>query len=390
MTTANLKRMKLKRLMSFLLVFLGLSYWSDAYGEDVEPAHFPSLISSLKIKSHLNFCGEPVPMEIPEVKERFEKELLLALWDRAQVILWLKRSRRYLPQIEKMLRENGLPDDLKYVAVVESALRPHAGSKRGAMGFWQFVRHTGRKYGLVINKYFDERRNLSASTRAAIRYLKELYKEFGSWTLSVAAYNMGEEGLMAEMLEQETDNYYALYLPLETQRFLFRVLSVKLIVSEPARYGFSLSEEDYYPPIPFDVVQVKCPRDVPIRIVAQAAKTHFKEIKDLNPQIRGHYLPAGNHEIHIPKGSSAGFQKRYQPAVERFLSARKQGIYIVKKGDNLSAIAKRFNVPIAALIIWNRIDTRHPIHPGDHLFIRPKDIKRKGVTSLQADPTRQR
>jgi membrane-bound lytic murein transglycosylase D len=375
MRTASLKRVRLIRWMSIFLFCTGLCFHSNIHGNETEPAHFPSLISSLKIKIPQSFCGESVPMEIPDVKERFEKELLLSLWDRAQVVLWLKRSRRYFPQIEEMLRENGLPDDLKYIAVAESALRPHIGSDKGALGFWQFVTHTGRKYGLTINERIDERRNLAKSTMAAIRYFKELYKEFGAWTLAVAAFNMGEEGLMAEILAQQTNNYYQLYLPLETQRFLFRIFSAKLIFSEPVTYGFRLSEEDYYPPKAFDTVQVTCPSDVPILIVAQAAKTSFKEIKDLNPQFRGYYLPSGTHEIHVPKSSSSGFQKRYRPLVEKFLSAREERIYVVKKGDSLSIIADKFNVPLAALIIWNRIDPRRPIHPGDRLVISPRTIK---------------
>ena len=338
-------------------------------GSSSEPPHFPSLVSSLEIVAPLDFCGERVPLEIQEVRERLEKELLLTLWDRPQVILWLKRSRRYFPHIEKMLTDAGMPGDLKYVAVAESALRPHAGSRKGAIGFWQFMVETGRDYGLIINERIDERRNLLASTPAAIRYFKELHESMGSWTLAVASFNMGEEGLAAEILEQETTNYYRLYLPLETQRFIFRILSVKLIFSSPEKYGFRLSKKDYYPPLKYDQISVRCDREIPIRIIAAASKTHFKVIKDLNPQIRGHYLSTGTHEILIPKGASKGFQSRYGKLVEEYLVEEKPRIYVVKKGDSLSAIAKRFDVPLAVLIIWNRIDLNRPIHPGDRLII---------------------
>ncbi|MFB0505744.1 MAG: lytic transglycosylase domain-containing protein, partial [Thermodesulfobacteriota bacterium] len=187
---------------------IGLFSWSSSYGEPLKDAHFPSLVSSLKITGPLEFCDERVPIEIQEIRERLEKELLLSLWDRPQVILWLKRSRRYLLPIEQMLRESGMPDDLKYLAIAESALRPHAGSKKGAIGFWQFTEFTGRKHGLLINERIDERRNIFASTQAAIRCFKHLRNTFGSWTLAAAAYNMGEEGLMAEILEQGNNNYY--------------------------------------------------------------------------------------------------------------------------------------------------------------------------------------
>ena len=347
-----------------------LIFGSPVLGKNPAPIKSsPSLISSLKFAIPSNFCGESVPMRNAEVRERFEKEFLLSLWDRAQVILWLKRSRRYLPYIENMLKKSGLPDDLKYVAVAESALRPHAGSRKGAIGFWQFMRQTGQEYGLTINRRIDERRNLFASTRAAIKYFKDLHKEFGSWTLAVAAYNMGEKGLMSEILEQQTDDFYQLYLPLETQRFLFRILSVKLILSEPAKFGFKLRNDDYYPPFLFDRVTVKSRGNVPIRVVAQAAKTHFKVIKDLNPEIRGHYLASGTHEILVPKGASAGFQQRFERLLKAFSSSKNKRIYIVRKGDNLSSIAEKFNIPLAALIIWNRIDLNRPIHPGDRIII---------------------
>jgi membrane-bound lytic murein transglycosylase D len=363
--------LKLIKLSFYVFFFQTLFFCSSVLGETSKSAiPSESLISSLKLATPLTFCREPVPMDSREVKERFEKEFLLSLWDRPQVVLWLKRSKRYLPYIEKMLKKNGLPDDLKYVAVAESALRPHAGSKKGAMGFWQFMRQTGRRYGLTVNRRIDERRNLFASTGAAVKYFRDLHEEFGSWTLAAAAYNMGERGLMSEILEQQTDDYYQLYLPLETQRFLFRILSIKAILSNPEKFGFKLKKADYYRPIAFDRVRVKSVGEVPVRIVAEAARTRFKVIKDLNPEIRGHYLASGTHVILIPKGASAGFQKRLKRLVRRFSSGQNERVYVVRKGDNLSSIAEKFNIPLAALIIWNRIDPKHPIHPGDRLNVR--------------------
>lgn len=356
----------------YFLLGIVLLLSTPAYCKDSGDTQFPSLISSLDLPTHLEFCGERTPIEIQEVKERLEKELLLSLWDRPQVILWLKRIPRYMPLIEDMLEQGKVPDDLKYIAIAESALRPHVSSKQGAIGFWQFMRDTGQKYGLTINGYIDERRNLFASTRAAIRYLKDLHEEVGSWTLAAAAYNMGEQGLMAEILEQAANDYYHLYLPIETQRFIFRILSVKLIVLNPERYGFHLSEGDHYPPLEFDRIHLTCAQDTPIRIIAKAAQAHFKAIKDLNPEIRGHYLGEGSHTISIPKGSAQDFHHRYQGLLEQWVASRKEAIYIVKEGDNLSLIADRFNVPLPALIIWNRLDLKAIIHPGDKLIIHRK------------------
>jgi hypothetical protein len=358
---------------SFLYLLATLLTATEVLGAAVESADLPSLISAVRKPDKLEFCGEIVPLENQEVKERLEKELLLSLGDRPQVILWLKRSRRYLGHIERMLKENNMPEDLKYVAIAESALRPHAGSIKRAIGFWQFMPETGRRYGLNINDRIDERRNLFASTRAAILYLKELHETFGSWTLAVAAFNMGEEGLKAEILEQDINDYYRLYLSLETQRFIFRILAVKMIFSEPEKYGFKLREKDYYPPLVFDQIQLDCFQEIPIRIIARAAKTDFKVIKDLNPEIRGHYLAEGRHTISVPEGTAAGFEDRFQKLLKTFLAQENERIYIVKQGDSLSSIAAKFDIPLAVLIIWNRLDLKRPIHPGQRLIIYPID-----------------
>jgi hypothetical protein len=360
------------RWKKFLVLVTFLLLAEMGYGTSLEPVSFPSLVSTLRNLESLEFCGEPVPLEIQEVRERLEKELLLTIWDRPQVILWLKRSRRYLPQIEKLLQQSNMPDDLKYLAIAESALRPHVGSSKGAIGFWQFMEDTGRNYGLVINDYVDERRSFFASTRAAILYLTDLYKLLGSWTLSAAAYNMGEQGLQAEIMMQETRDYYRLYLPLETQRFIFRILSAKLIINNPAKYGFILTDKDYYYSLPHDQINIDCLQEIPILIVAQAAETDFKIIKDLNPELRGHYLTTGNHNILIPKGTSRGFLARYKLLVKDYLETRKERIYVVRDGDNLSTIASQFDIPLEALIIWNRLELNHVLHPGDRLIIFPK------------------
>ncbi len=357
---------------SLLLLGAVILSFSKVHADPFEPSGFPSLISSLKVATVLEFCGEEVPIGEQQVRERLEKELLLSLWNRPQVILWLKRSKRYLPHIEELLRNEGMPDDLKYLALAESALRPHANSRKGAVGFWQFISYTGEKYGLVINSRIDERRNIFASTRAAIRYFKDLREIFGSWTLAAAAYNMGEEGLMAEILEQGNNDYYNLYLPLETQRFILRIIAIKLILEDPAKYGFYLVEEDYYPPFHFDQVSIQCDDETPIRIVAKAAKTTFKAIKELNPEIRGHYLAEGSYSILIPKGGSEDFQARYRSLIRQWSSNQQERIYFVREGDNLTAIAERFGIPLASLIIWNRLNPRATIHPGDRLIIYPQ------------------
>lgn len=367
-------------LVIFLIVIVGVT---AAYGQvlDTSPSYpSPSLIASVRINGPIDFCGEAVELDNRDVRERLEKELLLTLWDRPQVILWIKRSNRFLPVIEEMLEANNMPNDLKYIAIIESALRPHVGSRKGAIGFWQFMQPTGQKYGLKINSEIDERRNIFKSTQAAINYFKELYEILGSWTLSAAAYNMGEQGLQSEILAQKSDNYYRLYLPLETQRYVMRALSAKIILSAPEAYGFQFTEADLYPPLQYDRIRLECFQETPLAIIAQAANTYFKRIKDLNPEIRGHYLAAGNHWLLIPPGAADSFHTRFKMLVKQWQAENRERVYVVKAGDNLSVIAERFNVPLPALIIWNRLANNKHIHPGDRLVIYSDNIE-----SLEAE-----
>jgi hypothetical protein len=256
------------------------------------------------------------------------------------------------------------------VAVVESALRAHAGSVKGAVGYWQFIKSTGLKYGLIIDGRTDERRNLFTSTDAAIRYFKALYSITGSWTLSAAAYNMGENGLMGAVKRQQVKDYYRLYIPLETQRYIFKILSVKCILSNPAKYGFHFNDDDLYPPLEFDRIRMKTQEETSIQIVAVAAGTYYKKIKDLNPQIRGRTIHKGNQTIFVPKGAGKGFQHRYETLAKWGGASKKQKqVYVIKSGDSLSKIAVRLGVPLSSLLTWNRLKTNSPIHPGDQLVI---------------------
>ncbi len=344
------------------------------------PPDIQLMLTATRMEGPLDFCGEPVPLTDPDIKERFEKEILLLLDKPAQVILWLKRMGRYMPYIETALRQNRAPDDLKYTAIIESSLLPHIGSHAGAVGYWQFIRSTGIKYGLTIGRDFDDRRNLVDSTLAAIHYYKDLYAEFGSWTLAVAAYNMGEAGLRRRIREQGVRDFYKLYLPLETQRHLLKIAAVKRILENPETFGYHLNPEDYYTPIPSDQVQITCPDETPIRLIAEAAGTYFKKIKDLNPEIRGNNMPRGTHSLQVPRSGSAGFGSRYaqllaqweanQPGRKtRQAATQKKLTYTVRSGDSLGRIAVQFGVSVADLARWNGLDHRKPIYPGQRLVI---------------------
>jgi membrane-bound lytic murein transglycosylase D len=339
------------------------------------PANADDLISALRVQLPVTLCAETVPMDTQEVVERFEKEMLLSMGNRPQLILWLKRSTRYFPYIEQRLKQNGLPDDLKYLAVAESALRIHAGSIKGAMGMWQLMPQTAQKYGLLVNQDIDERRNPFLSTPAALAYLVDLYNQFGSWSLSLAAYNMGEDSLEAEILEQGQNDYYRLYLPLETQRFVFRILAIKLIFQAPHDYGVNLPADDFYDPANFSMVQIRALNDLPLRLIAKAAQTDFKTIKDLNPEIRGYYMRAGARLVNVPQDGETGFQTRLAALIETDARQRSQRLYVVKQGDSLSGIAKKFDVPVTALLIWNHIGINHVLQPGQRLVVFSPSVK---------------
>lgn len=345
-------------------------------GEISDMECIPSLVSSIRIKPPLDFCGEPAPLDSQDARERLERELLLMLWDRDQTILWIKRANRYMPHIQAMLKEQRLPDDLKYIPVVESALRALAGSPKGAMGYWQFIKETGERYGLTITEELDERRNMAASTRSALAYLKKLYGDFGSWTLSAAAYNMGEAGLKKEILLQDNTDFYDLYLYQETQRYVFRILAAKLILSNPEKFGFKLMPEDLYPPVDHDRVQVALSQKTPVLSIARAARTSFKVIRDLNPEIRGYFLSKGVMTLSIPRGASAGFQERLAAQSPPLESSAPESVYMVKKGDSLSEIAERLNIPVQSLMSWNRLSVNQPIHPGEKLILNPGNGKK--------------
>ncbi len=357
---------KLSVLLSVLVIsFSGIGF-CETRGSDTS-----TLISTARVNSNIKYCGEKVPVKIDDVRERFEKEMLLAVDNRSQVILWIKRAGRFLPIIEKMLKDNNMPQDLKYIPFIESAMRPHAGSSKGAVGFWQFIAETGRRYGLLIDPQEDERRSIFHSTEAAIKYLKDLHNEFGSWTLATAAYNMGEERLRSEIKEQKTNDYYKLYLSLETQRYLFKIIAAKMTISNPAKYGFILKKKDIYKPMQFEKIIIKTGESVPIQLIAEAADTHFKIIKDMNPEIRGYYIAKGKKEILIPKGGKAQFWDRYDALRNSWKADNKRIIHEVQKGEHLTMIAQKYKVPLAAILIWNHIDYRKPIYPGDTIIVFP-------------------
>ncbi|MFQ5894182.1 MAG: lytic transglycosylase domain-containing protein, partial [Nitrospinota bacterium] len=270
-------------------------------------------LAAYKLPPSITFCGEHVPQELWDVRERLEREFLSMLAAEPVVILWLKRAHRYFPHIEQRLGLAGLPNDVKYMTVVESNLNPQARSWAGAEGLWQFIPSTGRKYGLKRTYWVDERREFEKATDGALKYLKDLFEEFQSWPLAMAAYNAGTERVREAMLTQGVSNYYQLALPKETERYVFRIIAAKVVLERPAQYGFALDEPELYEPLNTEWVAVKVRgRSLHLREVAEAAGTYFRHIKQLNPQLRRDSLPRGTHRIRVPAWAAKDFHANLQ------------------------------------------------------------------------------
>ena len=331
----------------------------------------------------LTLCGERLPLENPDVFEMLDREFTVMVWDHARVFMLLKRGARYFPVIEKALCDAGMPDDLKYLAVAESSLIPYARSGSGALGHWQFIPETGQSKGLRKDHTVDERMALERSTEAAIVYLRQLKQAFGSWTLAMAAYNCGETRLGKEIREQKVADYYRLNLPRETERYIFRIAAIKLILENPRRYGYILPEDHLYKPLKFDTVTVSIGSPVHITDLAQAIGTDFKVIKELNPELLGYHLPTGRYSIKVPAGSgrnalaalarlnhgdpAAAPSANSNPAPANHSS---QGFYKVQPGDTLIRISNVTGVPVERLKALNGIQESH-ITVGQKLKLAP-------------------
>ncbi|MFP4528399.1 MAG: lytic transglycosylase domain-containing protein [Candidatus Kapaibacterium sp.] len=276
------------------------------------PKNFNNYISTLRLPDRLELCGEEIPLDIPEVRQRAEREFYLLLQQPGQIMLYLKRSGRYFPMFERVIRENNMPEDIKFLAVAESALY-QAISSAGAIGLWQFMKDTGRKMGLRIDYYVDERRHPEKSARAAMKYLRQGYAGSKSWILTLAGYNMGHTGVKRRLAHQSADDYFDLYLNEETSRFIFRIALIKEFMTNPAKYGFVVDPADLYtePNVRKVVVRTNI-KDLADWAIKQG--TSYKYVRMLNPWILGKSLPwprkGETWEIDLPaEGASHPFGK---------------------------------------------------------------------------------
>ncbi|MEM6893326.1 MAG: lytic transglycosylase domain-containing protein [Bacteroidota bacterium] len=264
-------------------------------------------ISAIEIPKDLNFAGEAVPMEDADIMERIDREFLVNTYWQSNALLLMKRAHRYFPIIEPILAKNGVPDDFKYLAVAESALIDIA-SPAGAAGMWHFMKGTGKEYGLEVNANVDERYHIEKSTQAACEYLKRWKKRFGTWTLTAAAYNAGPGGIQKYMRIQKVDDYYDLLLGEETKRYVFRILAIKEILSNPAKYGFEIENEDLYDGVPTFTVEV----DTAVTSWADFAKLYeinYKILKRHNPWLREPHLNNASRKKYAIEIPNKGYYK---------------------------------------------------------------------------------
>ena len=258
-------------------------------------------ISAIEIPENLNFAGEVVPQDDPEIMERIDREFLVNTYWQSNAVLLIKRANKYFPIIEPILAKNGVPDDFKYLAVAESGLQ-NVVSHAGAAGFWQIMKGTGKEYGLEVNSNVDERYHLEKSTEVACRYLNKWKEKYGSWTLAAASYNAGPGAINKYLGIQQVEGYYDLLLGQETGRYVFRIMAIKEILSNPEKYGFDIGKEDMYTAVPTFKVEI----DEPVFSFADFAQKYeinYKILKRHNPWLREPHLNNGSkkkYTIEIP------------------------------------------------------------------------------------------
>jgi hypothetical protein len=307
---------KLLLAFTFLLVCLGVirifSFSSNKSDDDeLYKKYFKNnyRIFSVNIPNDLNFCNEQVPIQDFEVRERIDREFLVNTYWQSQTLLFAKRANRWFPVIVPILKRYGVPEDFKYLALVESGFTLNV-SPKGAAGFWQLIPGTAQSYGLVVNDEIDERYHLEKSTEAACKLLKEAHAQFKNWTLAAAAYNIGINGLARQLERQQATSYYDLLLNEETARYVFRILALKEILSNPREYGFIFRKKDLYPPIPTKTIQV----DSSISNLANFAEQvglNYKLLKYFNPWLRTEQLSNSEklkYTLKLPLGSVKNYE----------------------------------------------------------------------------------
>ncbi|GHT07407.1 murein transglycosylase [Bacteroidia bacterium] len=262
-----------------------------------------ALTFSAPIPETVEFCGEIISLDRLDMRERFDREINAFTYLHSTTMLYIKRANRFFPIIEPILKRNNIPDDFKYLCVIESNLDIRALSPANAAGFWQFMESTGKSYGLEITSEVDERYHIEKATEAACRYFKDAYRKYGNWVNAAASYNAGMGRISSALNNQSVDSAFDLLLVSETSRYVFRILAVKQVFANPYQYGFVLKKEDLYPTVPVQEITVSAG----ISNIAAYAREHnlnYMQLKEFNPWLRDTKLtvrPGKSYRIAIPK-----------------------------------------------------------------------------------------
>jgi len=275
-------------------VFLGLCFLFSttllflSYTENDKPNVLRQNVTAVNLNREFSFAGEAVPMN-DDIKERLDKELSVNAYLQATTLLNMKRAARYFPEVERILKENEVPEDFKYLAIAESGLR-NVTSSASAKGYWQFMLPAAKEMGLEVTEEVDERMHIEKSTKAACAYLKKLHKRFGNWTNAAAAYNMCAGGLAKYIAEQKESDYYRLHLNEETSRYVFRIIAIKDIMTNPETYGYFLEQDHYYQPHQ-KLKQIQITHSVANLVdFAKQHNTTYRLLKYYNPWLTGNQL----------------------------------------------------------------------------------------------------
>ncbi|MCC8145589.1 MAG: lytic transglycosylase domain-containing protein [Bacteroidales bacterium] len=295
-------------LLSFLLA------GSKDPGSVVEQRPFVSSMTvSVPVPDHVEFCGNRISLERLDMRERYDREINSFTYFHSTTLLYLKRANRFFPIIEPILKKNGIPDDFKYLCVIESGLDTRALSPAKAAGIWQFMEATGKSYGLEIRDGIDERYHVAKATEAACRYFREAYERYGDWVNVAASYNAGMGRISSQLERQYVDSAFDLLLVSETSRYVFRIMAAKQIFMNPQRYGFVLKKENLYPMVEVDYVEVSS--DIPdLAAFAKQYGINYMILKDYNVWLRDTKLTmqknsVKTYRIAIPKKEALQYNK---------------------------------------------------------------------------------
>ena len=279
-----------------LIVFIFLSFTISKSRFLTNGKESTYKIYPISIPKKVSFAGEEISLDEDDLIERMDREFLVNTYWQSNTILLIKRANKYFPEIEKILISEGVPSDFKYLALIESGLQ-NVTSPRGAKGFWQIMKSTGKEYGLEINSNVDERYNLNLSTRLACKYLKKAKDKFGSWTLAAAAYNRGINGVQNKITKQNQTAYENILFGEETKRYVFRIIALKNIVESPESFGFYIKEEQMYKPIKYKEIKI----DIPLNNLSEFSKDlglNYKNFKIHNPWLLENHLNNKSRKVY--------------------------------------------------------------------------------------------